>query len=413
MHLVDRIQLSYKALMRQKLRTFLTMTALSIGIASVVIIMSAGNGLKGLVLGELDIYNPNSLNIEVRIPGKGETGSATSMATGVTVTTLKNTDTEEIAKHPNIDVTYDYVTGQEVIKYQGENKTVILFGYGADAAKVEKMDILDGRFYDRDEENSLAQVLVLGYAVKTDLFGEDSAVGKNVFLGGKSYRVVGVMAERGASFGFDYDSIVYIPTRTIQKRLLGTDYVMGIMARMIDMDKVDSTKEDVEILLRERHNITDPDKDDFKVTTMDEMRDMLETIIGGITLLLIALVCISLLVGGVGITNIMYVTVAERTFEIGLRKSLGAKNGDIMWQFLLEAMFLTSAGGVMGTILGILISWGVYYGAVSYGLNWTFSISAFSVILAIGFSTFVGLFFGVYPARKASRLDPITALRKE
>jgi putative ABC transport system permease protein len=269
MHLVDRIQLSYKALMRQKLRTFLTMTALSIGIASVVIIMSAGNGLKGLVLGELDIYNPNSLNIEVRIPGKGETGSATSMATGVTVTTLKNTDTEEIAKHPNIDVTYDYVTGQEVIKYQGENKTVILFGYGADAAKVEKMDILDGRFYDRDEENSLAQVLVLGYAVKTDLFGEDSAVGKNVFLGGKSYRVVGVMAERGASFGFDYDSIVYIPTRTIQKRLLGTDYVMGIMARMIDMDKVDSTKEDVEILLRERHNITDPDKDDFKVTTMD------------------------------------------------------------------------------------------------------------------------------------------------
>ncbi|MFH1946806.1 MAG: ABC transporter permease [Candidatus Magasanikbacteria bacterium] len=413
MHLIDRIQLSYKALMRQKLRTLLTMIALSIGIASVIIIMSAGNGMKGLVLGELDIYNPNSLNIEVRIPGKGETGSATGMATGVTITTLKNTDSEEIAKHSNIDITYDYVTGQEVIKYQGENKTVILFGYGANAVKTEKMNFFEGRFYDNNEENSLAQVLVLGYAVKDDLFGEDSAVGKNVFLGGKSYKVVGVMAERGASFGFDYDSIVYIPTRTLQKRFLGTDYVMGIMARMIDMNKVDSTKEDIEMLLRERHDITDPDKDDFKVTTMDEMREMLDTIVGGITLLLIALVCISLLVGGVGITNIMYVTVAERTFEIGLRKSLGAKNGDIMWQFLLEAMFLTFAGGVMGTVLGILISWGVYYGAVSYGLNWTFSISLFSIILAIGFSTLVGLFFGVYPARKASKLDPITALRKE
>lgn len=399
--------------MRQKLRTLLTMIALSIGIASVIIIMSAGNGMKGLVLGELDIYNPNSLNIEVRIPGKGETGSATGMATGVTITTLKNTDSEEIAKHSNIDITYDYVTGQEVIKYQGENKTVILFGYGANAVKTEKMNFFEGRFYDNNEENSLAQVLVLGYAVKDDLFGEDSAVGKNVFLGGKSYKVVGVMAERGASFGFDYDSIVYIPTRTLQKRFLGTDYVMGIMARMIDMNKVDSTKEDIEMLLRERHDITDPDKDDFKVTTMDEMREMLDTIVGGITLLLIALVCISLLVGGVGITNIMYVTVAERTFEIGLRKSLGAKNGDIMWQFLLEAMFLTFAGGVMGTVLGILISWGVYYGAVSYGLNWTFSISLFSIILAIGFSTLVGLFFGVYPARKASKLDPITALRKE
>lgn len=413
MHLIDKLHLSYQALLRQKLRTFLTIVALSIGIASVVIIMSAGKGLEGMVLSELDIYNPNSLNIEIRIPGKGETGSATGMATGITVTTLKNSDTEEIAKHPNIDITYDYVTGQEVIKYQGENKTVLLFGYGADAVKVEKMEFTEGRFYDSNEEDSLSQVLVLGYAVKEDLFGQDSAVGKNVYMKGKSYKVVGVMVERGASFGFDYDSIVYIPTRTIQKRLLGTDYVMGIMARVIDMNKIDSTKEDIEELLRDRHDITDPDKDDFKVTTMDEIREMLETIVGGITLLLIALVCISLLVGGVGITNIMYVTVAERTFEIGLRKSLGAKNGDIMWQFLLEAMFLTFAGGVLGTILGILISWGVYYGAVSYGLNWTFSVSAFSIILAIGFSTLVGLFFGIYPARKAADLDPIEALRRE
>jgi len=413
MLLKDKIELSYIALMRQKLRAVLTIIALGIGIASVVIIMSAGAGLESMIVGELDIYNPNALNIEVRIPGKGETGSATGMVSGITITTLKNSDTREIEKHSNIDSTYDYVTGQEVIKYQGENKTVILFGYGANASKVEKMEFLEGRFYDNSEEDSLSQVLVLGYSVKEELFGEDTAIGKSVYMRGKSYKVVGVMAERGASMGFDYDSIVYIPTRTLQKRLLGTDYVMGIMGRVIDMSKIDQTKEDIEYLLRDRHDITDPDKDDFQVTTMDEIRDMMETIVGGITLLLVALVCISLLVGGVGITNIMYVTVSERTFEIGLRKAVGAKSKDIMWQFLFEAMILTSSGGIVGTILGLLISYGIYLGATAYGLNWSFSVSIFSIILAIGFSTFVGLFFGIYPARKASNLDPITALRKE
>lgn len=409
----DRIQLAYSALIRQKLRTVLTICAISIGIASVVIIVSAGQGLESMIVGELDVYNPNALNIEVRIPGKGETGSATGMASGVTITTLKNTDTREIEKHPNIDSTYDYVTGQEVIKYQGGNKTVILFGYGANAVKVEKMEFDEGGFYSSEEEDSLARVLVLGYAVREDLFGDDIAVGKNVYIGGRSYKVVGVMVERGASFGFDYDNIVYIPTKTLQKRFLGTDYVMGIMARVIDMSKIDTTKEDIEYLLRDRHDITDPDRDDFKVTTMDEIRDTLETVVGGITLLLIALVCISLLVGGVGITNIMYVTVAERTFEIGLRKSVGAKRKDILWQFLIESMMLTSAGGIVGVLLGFFIAFLIYYAATNYGLDWTFSVPLYAIVLSIGFSTLVGLFFGIYPAKKAAELNPIVALKKE
>ncbi|MBU1895256.1 ABC transporter permease [Patescibacteria group bacterium] len=413
MNSLDRLQLSYTSLIRQKLRTVLTIIALGIGIASVVIILSAGNGLESMIVGELDVYSPNSLNIEVRIPGKGETGSATGFASGITITTLKNTDTEAIGRLPNVDAIYDYVTGQEVIKYQGENKTVILFGYGADAVKVEKLDIAEGRFYDKSEEDSLSQVLVLGHAVKKDLFGEDSAVGKNVYMRGKSFKVVGVMVERGATFGFDYDALVYIPTKTLQKRLMGTDFVMGIMARVTDIEKIDQTKAEVEYLLRDRHNINDPEQDDFQVTTMDEIREMMDTIVGGITLLLVALVCISLIVGGVGITNIMYVTVAERTFEIGLRKAVGATGKDILWQFLAEAMILTFFGGVVGVILGVIISFGVYYGAVSYGLNWSFSISIFSIILSLGFSTFVGLFFGIYPAKKAAGLDPIEALRKE
>lgn len=404
---------AFISLMRQKLRTVLTIIALSIGIASVVIIMSAGAGLKTMVLSELDIYSPNTLNIEVRIPSKGETGSAMSMATGVTITTLKNSDMEEIAKHPNIDAVYNYVTSQQVIKYKEETRKAIIFGYGASAPQVEKIELADGEFYSKEDEESLGQVLVLGSAVKEDLFGDEQAVGKLVFMGGKSFRVVGVLVKRGASFGFDFDSIVYMPAKTVQKKMLGTDYSIGINAHVADIKKINQTKEDIEYLLRERHDITNEGGDDFKVTTMDEIRQTMETIVGGITLLLVALVCISLIVGGVGITNIMYVSVAERTFEIGLREAVGAKKSDILWQFLLEAVFLTFSGGVLGTVAGVLLSYAVYCGAVNYGLNWSFSISFFSIILALGFSTIVGLFFGIYPARKASRLEAIDALRRE
>ena len=396
--------------MRQKLRTVLTILAISIGIASVITIISAGKGLEGLVMSELDIYNPNSINIEVKIPGKG---GSNSMAGGVTITTLKNSDLEEIDKHQNLELSFGYVVGQEVIKYQGESKMVNLFGYGANADKIEKFNFSEGRFYNNHEEDSLAQVLVLGAGVKEKLFGQDYAVDKKVYIRGQAYKIVGVLAKKGASFGFDYDNLVYIPTKTIQKKFLGTDYVMGIMTKVIDMEKIDTTKKDIELLLRERHDITDPDKDDFRVITMDEIQEMVTIIFGGITLLLIALVCVSLLVGGVGITNIMYVSVVERTFEIGLRKAVGAKKNNILWQFLIETVFLTFSGGILGIIFGILLSYIIYCVAVNYGLNWVFSIPFYSIILAIGFSTVVGLFFGIYPAKKAAQLDPIEALRKE
>ena len=406
----DTIQLAYRSIMRQKLRTVLTILAISIGIASVITIISAGKGLEGLVMSELDIYNPNSINIEVKIPGKG---GSNSMAGGVTITTLKNSDLEEIDKHQNLELSFGYVVGQEVIKYQGESKMVNLFGYGANADKIEKFNFSEGRFYNNHEEDSLAQVLVLGAGVKEKLFGQDYAVDKKVYIRGQAYKIVGVLAKKGASFGFDYDNLVYIPTKTIQKKFLGTDYVMGIMTKVIDMEKIDTTKKDIELLLRERHDITDPDKDDFRVITMDEIQEMVTIIFGGITLLLIALVCVSLLVGGVGITNIMYVSVVERTFEIGLRKAVGAKKNNILWQFLIETVFLTFSGGILGIIFGILLSYIIYCVAVNYGLNWVFSIPFYSIILAIGFSTIVGLFFGIYPAKKAAQLDPIEALRKE
>lgn len=396
--------------MRQKSRTILTMIAVAIGIASLIIMISAGNGLKSMVSSELEAYGTDIINTEVRVPGKGPIGSVSSMAK---ITTFKNSDVEAISKLPNIENHYSFVTGQEIIKNEGNAKSVMVLGYGANAPLVEKIKIKEGRFYTPQEEESITPVIVLGSAIKEFLFGDDDAIGRRVTLRNVSFRVVGVMEERGASNNFDIDSIVYIPTLTMQKRLLNTDYVIGMSVSVEDAERIDETKEDIVELLRERHNISDPDADDFEVMTMAEAQEMVGTVFSAITLLLSIIAAVSLLVGGVGITNIMYVSVVERTFEVGLRRAVGAKRNDILWQFLTEATILTFLGGVLGVIVGIIVSYLIYYVAVSFGINWSFNVSIISVVLALVFSAFIGIIAGVYPAREASKTDPINALRKE
>jgi putative ABC transport system permease protein len=409
----SQIESAFISLMRHRSRTIWTIIAVAIGIASLIIMIAAGNGLKAMVLSELEVYGSDMINIEVRVPGKGSTGSATSFATGTTITTFKNKDIEELRKADNVETLYSYVTGQEIIKYQGEAKSAIVFGYGADAPLIEKLPVATGRFYSTDEENSLSTVIVIGSKIKEDLFGDDDAVGKSVYVRGKPYRVVGAMEERGASFGFNMDEIVYIPTLTMQKRLLGTDYVIGVSVKAADPDRIPETKEELISLMRELHDIDNPDEDDFEVMTMADAQNMVGTVLSAITLLLAVIAAVSLLVGGVGITNIMYVSVIERTFEVGLRRAVGAKRQDILWQFLLEAGILTFLGGLLGVIIGAGISLLIYYVAISFGINWSYAVSPLSVILSLLFSTVIGMFFGVYPARKAANMDPINALRQE
>jgi len=412
-NLRSKIESAYTSLMRQKSRTILTIIAVAIGIASLIIMISAGNGLKSMVLHELEVYGSDTINIEVRVPGKGSTGSATSFASGTTITTFKNRDVDAIANLANIETHYAYITGQEIIKYENEAKAVMIFGYGGNAPLIEKMEIGEGRFYSEEEENSISSVIVLGSKIKEFLFGENDAIGKNVYLRNSSFRVVGVLKERGANFGFDMDSMVYIPTLTMQKKILGTDYVMGLSVKVKDVERIDETKEEIISLLRERHSIDSPDEDDFEVMTMIDAQEMVETVLSLITLLLVVISAVSLLVGGVGITNIMYVSVVERTFEIGLRRAVGAKRNDILWQFLMEASLLTFLGGFLGVLIGVLVSYLIYCTAVSFGINWGYSVSLLSVILSLLFSLLIGVFFGVYPAKKASNMDPINALRRE
>jgi putative ABC transport system permease protein len=254
---------------------------------------------------------------------------------------------------------------------------------------------------------------VLGKKIKEKLFGENNAINQIVYIKSKPYKVVGVMASKGASFGFDMDKIIYIPSIVVQKKILGTDYVIGVMANVQDIKKIDQTKEEIKSLMRERHDIEGEGKDDFEVMTMEEARTMVDSIMSAITFFLMALIGISLLVAGVGITNIMYVTVVERTFEIGLRMALGARKKDILWQFISEAILLTFVGGVLGLVVGTSISYLIYYLATILNFSWSPGIPLWVFAFSLVFSNLVGLFFGVYPAQKAAKLDPIDAIRKD
>lgn len=406
--IITYIRLAFDSLFHQKLRTLLTMLAISVGIAAVIMIMAAGQGLQRLVLGQLDVYGADTFNIEVRVPQQSGFGGV-----GITVTTMKEKDVQSLRKLPNIAVAYGFLTGQDVVSYGSEIKRVMLYGQGAGTPDVEKITLTSGRFFSQDEEDSLAQEAVLGSKVQEQLFGDESAVDKTIYIRGKPFRVVGTLASRGAAFFIDLDSIIILPTKTMQKKLLGIDYYSAISGKFKDVKESSSTVAQMQDTLRENHSITDPKKDDFAVQTVDQAMSSVATIANGITILLVALIGISLVVGGVGIMNIMYVSVAERTFEIGLRKSLGAKSRDILWQFLSEAVLVTLGGGVVGIVVGTLLALIVYLAATHFGLKWVFSIPLNSIVLSVGFSAAIGIIFGLYPAKQAAALNPMDAIRKE
>lgn len=409
------IQASYEvamgALRRQKGRTLLTMMAISIGIGSVITISAAGKGIERFVVGQMDVFGADTIYIEPHVPHSKNGGGPGDV--GIIITTLDERDVASILKHPNIATAYGLVTGQEGISYQGQLKKIMLNGRGYSMPDVERVSFSEGRFFTKEEEESLASVVVLGSTAKDKLFGDDPAAGKIISVGGRSYKVIGVTAPRGSAFFLDMDNVLLLPTKTMQKKILGIDYYQAISAKLIDGSKAKETKEDIIEMIRENHDITDPSKDDFQVNTSEDAQATLSTVTGGLTLLLLALVCISLVVGGVGIMNIMYVSVAERTFEIGLRKSLGATKRDVLWQFLTEAVLITFGGGIIGVIGGAFVALLIYFGAGALGFKWVYVVPPGTVIFSILFSATIGFIFGLYPAKKAADLSPIEALRKE
>lgn len=411
--LFSKIKLAFKlaltSLRLNILRTSLTVLGIVVGVTSIVVVFSAGDGVRNLILGEVESYGTNIIQTEVKAPSESP-----SFAIGE-ITSLKISDMEAINKLDNIKDSYAVSLGQDRIKYGSESQKIFLFGVSAPYQYIGSgVTLNEGTFFSEADDRSQAQVVVLGSKIKETLFGDQSAVGEFVSIGKKKFRVVGVLKEKGGSSGFmDFNDMVFVPIKTLHKKILGIDYAMYFVHELKDTNTADETAEEVRYLLRERHDISDPSKDDFRVSTMDEMVEILNTVTGAISFLLLAIVLISLLVGGVGIMNIMYVTVSERTPEIGLRKALGAKKGDITWQFLIESVLITFWGWLLGVIFGLILAYILALIANRFGLNWKFIFPFQGIFISLLFSLGCGFLFGIKPAQQASRLDPITALRQE
>lgn len=409
------INIALKSLINNKTRTVLTVIGIVIGIAAVIIVMSAGESLKGLVVGQLDAFGSNVIQVEVKVPTASSNSSenALSQSQGIQITTMTLADAEAISKLPNVKNYYAAIMDSQIVSYETEVKSATILGCTPGYAEMGTAKVATGRFFTNEEGVELARVGILGSKLAIKLFGNQDPIGREIKMGTTKLRVIGVMAEQGGTMGLSFDDMVFVPLQTMQKIVMGIDHVQWITVGMTNANLGDETAADIKYLLRTRHDIEDINKEDFSVTTMEEAKKMIDSIFNGITLLLIAIAGISLVVGGVGIMNIMYVSVTERTFEIGLRKAVGAKKRIILWQFLLEATILTLLGGFFGITIGVIISYLVSVIATAFGFNWAFVLMPESILLAFGFSAAVGMVFGYYPAQHAAKMDPIEALRRD
>ena len=411
-----------------KARSFLTVLGMLIGVIAIMVVFSAGEGIRGLMLGQIESFGTDFVETEIKVPStkkgfKGEASAAINLVSGIQITTLTLDDMKDINKLPNVKDSYAGITGQELITYMEKRKKINLLGVSASYIDIDKSEIDIGRFFSEIEDKGLSKVAVIGKDVREYLFGDSDPIGKSVKIGKNKYKIIGVIKERGDIGGMSFDEFVYLPLRTMQKKILGVDHVVYMFHKVLDNSQAEFTAGEITTILRDNHDIT-PDidletgeattaRDDFRVITMDEMLDIFNTITEAITILLLAIVIISLIVGGVGIMNIMYVIVSERTQEIGLRKAVGAKFYDIMGQFLIESILITLVGAILGIIIGFGISYLIAFGARAGGLEWDFVMPLKAYTVSILFSIVFGVIFGLFPARKAAKMDPITALRNE
>ncbi len=410
------IKLAFRSIRTNLGRTLLSLLGIVIGVASVILVLSFGGGVKQFIVDQVSAFGSDIMEIEIKVPNvsKTSTANAGGLVGGMQITTLKLADAEKVAKLPNVGAWYAAIMSQQVVNYGGKNKRVYIMGVTSGVTQADQKTVVEeGMMFTDDDDKSLRQVAVLGSEVKTDFFGDAPAVGKDIKIKGQNYRVIGVLQKRGTTGFFNFDNTIYAPLQTTQKKLAGIDYLQFAIFKLNDMKKLDLTILNATDVMREQHRIDDPNDDDFAVNSIVEVLDILNKVFFAINILLLALVSISLIVGGVGIMNVMYVTVTERTYEIGLKKSVGAKEGQILAQFLFEAVFITLLGGLIGLILGFGISKIGELAAAHFGYALVFPVTWLAAAIGLGFSAGTGIIFGYFPARKASRLTPMEALRKD
>jgi len=409
--------LALTGLKTNKTRTTLSMLGVVIGVAAVIVIVSVGEGLKSLIVGQIDAFGPNLMSVEVKVPGSDYENNMRSVAQGVIITTLKAEDAEAIRDKktfPYVKAASGYSAAQELASYQEKEKRILIIAADSFYQYIDgQLKVGEGRFFTEEENRGVARVVVIGSDVAKKFFTGADPVGKRIKIKQTNFEVIGVLKSRGAIMGFNMDEVVMIPIKTVQKLISGVDYILEIGIQLEDQKYFPQATAEVTQLMRKRHNIDDPKNDDFQIVTMAQALDIINTVTGAISFFLGILAAISLLVGGVGIMNIMYVIVTERTKEIGLRKALGAKKKDILSQFIAEAVLICLFGGVIGIVFGILVSFAATYAIKSYGFDWPFTVSFLAVVVSFSVAAFFGIVFGWYPAQKAAKMNPIEALRYE
>ncbi len=401
----ESVQIAVTALLGNKLRSILTMLGIIIGVGAVIAMISIGMGVKQNVTNSIASLGSNMLIV---MPGSTNKGGVRSAAGSSQK--LKYEDAEAIKKKiKNIDYVSPTVNGSYQIVNGHENWNSLVYGVTPEYLKIRDLTIGTGSFITQNDLNSRNRVAVIGTTVATNLFESENPVGKNIRINNQPYKVIGVIESKGqSSMGQDQDDVVIIPLTTAQERLMGITYIRSINIQVSSADKIESVQGQVETLLRQRHHIVGDKEDDFTVRNLTSLMETMTSTTTMLTLFLGSIAAISLLVGGIGIMNIMMVSVTERTREIGIRKALGATFKNIMMQFLIESVVI----GVIGGLLGVAVGVGIALAIAKTGLFQTV-ITAAPILISFSFSVGIGLFFGIYPARKAARLDPIEALRYE
>lgn len=399
----ELIQTSLQALRRNVLRTSLTMLGIIIGITSVILIVSIGRGAVAFITNELSSFGTDYFQIN---PGENNT----STFTGTNTLTLKDVEAiENDVSITNINKVVPLAMATAIVSANGEEDSLSITGSTAEVIEILRPEIIYGEFLTEEHDLTSERVVVLGSEAAETFFGEDTnPVGERVRIKNTPFRVIGVAKSESALAGSILNRSVYVPINVVFNEIQGEERIQEIDISVHDENQINQTIEDVEALLRDRHKIEEGEDDDFRITSAQDILTTIQTITGLLTTMIAAISGISLVVGGVGVMNIMLVSVTERTREIGLLKAIGAKERDILTQFLIEAVVMTMLGGIIGIILGIA---GAYI--IAKAVNIPFVLDFVAILIAVGVSSAVGILFGYYPAKRAAKLSPIDALRHE
>lgn len=403
MDLAESLKMAVKTLVTNRTRSALTMLGIVIGNASVIAMIGVGEGAQRFIKDQFEALGPNVLFV---LPGSPDAVNRPV----IPPKTLVLADAEAIASQvPSVQAVAPEITSSELVKYRNKNSSSLVIGTTPPFTAVRNFEVERGRFLTELDIRRTDEVVVLGSALAQKLFEGQNPIGKTVRIRNVRLTVIGVMEPKGSSLGTDFDDTAILPITTMADRVVGRTSPYGlevtwIFASARDENSMEAAQFQIENLLRQRHQITD--EDDFTVRNQKDLLETFGAITGALTLMLAAIAGISLFVGGIGIMNIMLVSVRERTQEIGLRKAIGASQGDILGQFLIEAIILSIAGGLIGTAVGVS-------GILLIGVLTPFEagISGGAILLTVTVSGGIGLFFGVFPARQAAKLDPIVALR--